>query len=67
MSSGRPLSCFGRAQPLIDFIFWAHMIRSIYIVKAFDPVATLTLIVITSVMGYVFGYVGAVLWNKLQR
>jgi len=43
------------------------MIRSIYVVKAFDPVAALTLIVITSVIGYVFGYVGAVFWNKLHR
>jgi hypothetical protein len=61
------LVLFAWAQPIIDFIFWAHMIRSIYVVKAFDPVAALTLIVITSVIGYVFGYVGAVLWNKLHR
>ncbi|HAF03173.1 MAG TPA: hypothetical protein DCO65_07000 [Spartobacteria bacterium] len=61
------LVAIGWAQPFIDFIFWAHMIRSIYVVKAFDPVAALTLIVITSVIGYVFGYVGAVFWNKLHR
>jgi hypothetical protein len=61
------LVLFGWAQPIIDFIFWAHMIRSIYVVKAFDPVAALTLIVITSLFGFVFGYVGAVLWNKLHR
>jgi hypothetical protein len=55
------------AQPLLDFIFWAHMIRPVYVVKAFDPVAALTLIVITSVTGYIFGYAGAILWNKLYR
>ena len=57
----------GWAQPFIDFIFWAHMIRSIYVVKAFEPIAALTLILITSMMGYVFGYVGAVLWNRMHR
>jgi hypothetical protein len=61
------LVAVGWAQPFIDFIFWAHMIRSIYAVKAFEPVAALTLIVITSVIGYVFGCVGAVLWNRMHR
>ena len=61
------LVAVGWAQPFIDFIFWAHMIRSIYVVKAFDPVAALTLIVITAMMGYVFGCVGAVLWNRMHR
>ncbi|MFZ3377749.1 MAG: hypothetical protein WA183_19550, partial [Chthoniobacterales bacterium] len=61
------LVLLGWAQPIIDFIFWAHMIRSIYVVKAFDPVAALTLIVVTSVIGYVFGFVGVMIWNKLHR
>ena len=61
------LVLLGWAQPTIDFIFWAHMIRSVYVIKAFDPVAAVTLIVITSVMGYVFGYVGAIIWNKVHR
>jgi len=57
----------GWAQPLIDFIFWAHMINAVYVVKAFDPVAAVTLIVSTSLMGYVFGSAGAIIWNKLHR
>ena len=56
----------GWAQPLLDFIFWAHMIKSIYLVKAFDPIAALTLTVITFISGYAFGFVGAILWNKLH-
>lgn len=60
------LVLFGWAQPLLDFIFWAHMIKSIYVVRAFDPVAALTLIVITFISGYAFGFVGAILWNKLH-
>ena len=61
------LVAMGWAQPVIDFIFWAHMIRSIYIVKSFDPVATGTLIVLTGGIGYVMGWVGAIIWNKLHR
>ncbi len=61
------LVLLGWAQPLIDFIFWAHMIKSIYVVKAFDPIAALTLLVITFISGYVFGFVGAILWNKIHQ
>ena len=52
------LVLLGWAQPIIDFIFWAHMIRSIYVVKAFDPTAALTLIGISSLIGYVVGNLG---------
>ncbi len=61
------LVALGWAQPIIDFIFWAHMIRPIYVVKAFDLVAALTLILITAVIGYLFGFLGALIWNKLHR
>ena len=60
------LVLLGWAQPVIDFIFWAHMIRSIYIVKPFDPLAALTLIVIASAIGYGLGYAGAIIWKKLH-
>ncbi|HEX7516816.1 MAG TPA: hypothetical protein VF345_05960 [Chthoniobacterales bacterium] len=61
------LVAVGWAQPFIDFIFWAHMIRSIYVIKPFDAVAAGTLIIVTAGMGYVVGYVGAIVWNKLHR
>jgi hypothetical protein len=61
------LVLIGCAQPIIDFVFWAHMIRPVYIVKSFDPVAAVTLMVITGVIGYVFGVVGAIIWNRLHR
>jgi hypothetical protein len=61
------LVVLGWAQRIIDFIFWAHMIQPVYVIKAFDPVAAITLIIITGGTGYVFGYVGAVVWNKLHR
>ena len=57
----------GWAQPLINFIFWAHMIRPVYVIGPFDAVAAGTLLVITFFLGYVFGYVGGSLWNRLHR
>jgi hypothetical protein len=61
------LVLLGWAQRIIDFVFWAHMIQPVYVIKAFDPVAAITLIVITGVTGYVFGYAGAMVWNKPHR
>jgi hypothetical protein len=61
------LVLLGWAQPIIDFIFWAHMIQPVYVVKPFNPLAAITLIVITAVLGYVFGFAGALIWNKLHR
>lgn len=60
------LVLIGWAQPILDFIFWAHMIKPVYTVKPFDLVAAVALIVITGVIGYVFGFLGAVIWNRLH-
>lgn len=57
----------GWAQPLIDFVFWAHMIKPVYVVGPFDIVAAGTLLVITFGSGYVFGFIGGSLWNKIHR
>lgn len=61
------LVVLGWAQPLLNFIFWAHMIRPVYVVGPFDAVAAITLLVITLFSGYVFGYFGGSLWNRLHR
>lgn len=60
------LVLIGWAQPILDFIFWAHMIKPVYFVKPFDPLAAVALIAITSAIGYFFGFLGAVIWNRLQ-
>jgi len=57
----------GWAQAILDFIFWAHMIRPVYIVKSFDPAAAITLIIITAALGYILGFLGAIIWNRLHR
>ena len=43
------------------------MIKPVYFVKPFDPMAAVVLIVITAVIGYIFGFVGAIIWNRLHR
>jgi len=55
------------AQPAINFIFWAHMVQPIYMIKPFNAAAAVTLIVITSITGYVVGFIGAIIWNRLHR
>lgn len=57
----------GWAQPIIDFIFWAHMIQPVYIVKSFNPAAAATVVAVTAALGYVFGLLGAAAWNRLHR
>jgi hypothetical protein len=57
----------GWAQPILDFVFWAHMIKPVYVVMPFDPKAAIALIAITSAIGYLFGFVGALIWNRLHR
>ena len=43
------------------------VIQPVYVVKSFNLVAAITVIVITAVTGYTFGSVGAVIWNRLHR
>lgn len=54
------------AQPLYDFILWAHMIHLQLTIGPFNPVAAVTLIAVTAAIGYVFGYIGAWVWNRIR-
>ena len=54
----------GAAQSLMDFVFWAHMIQPVYVVKPFEPLAALMLMLLTFGIGYVLGVGGGSLWNK---
>ena len=61
------LVLLGWAQPILDFVFWAHMIKPVYRVQRFDPAAAATHIIVTTGLGYAFGFVGAVIWKRLRR
>ena len=56
----------GLGQMLYDFVLWMHMIHISILVGPFDVVASLTLIVVTALFGYVLGYVGAWVWNRVH-
>lgn len=57
----------GTAQPLMDFIFWLHFIRPVYVIEAFDPLRAAGLVAVTAAIGYVLGAAFAFLWNRFHR
>lgn len=61
------LILIGFAQPLLDFIFWAHMISNPYQITGFNITQALTLVIITFIFGYLVGWIFSWIWNKLQK
>ena len=61
------LVAVGWAQAVLDFAFWMHFLRPIYIVGAFHPGVAVILILVTATFGYLAGYILAAIWNWLHR
>lgn len=61
------LVAFGWAQPIIDFVLWMHMVSVPWVVKPFDFSASITLVVVTYVFGYIIGFIFARIWNRMHR
>jgi len=55
------------AQPVIDFVFWMHFIKPVYVIEPFDLTRAIILIAITSGVGFVFGSLFALIWNSLHK
>lgn len=53
----------GFAQPWTDFVFSIHFLNNPFTVSAFSLVTALTLIIVTGILGYIFGWVFAYVWN----
>jgi hypothetical protein len=60
------LVAFGVAQSVIDWIFRLHFIRPPYTITAFNVVTAVTLIVVTSIIGFVMGWLFGAIWNWLH-
>ena len=60
------LVAIGLAQMLYDFILWAHMIHLPITIGPFDLEASIALVLVTTALGYVGGYVGSVVWNRMR-
>ncbi len=61
------LVAIGWAQPVIDFIFWIHFIRPVYVVEAFDFTRAFVLILVTAGIGFAIGASFAFLWNVMRK
>jgi hypothetical protein len=61
------LVALGLAQGLINLILWAHMVNIPTAVNTFDISTAAALVVITSIFGYAFGYLFAIVWNWMHR
>ena len=55
----------GLAKPFLDFLLSMHFLQVTYAVSPFTPLKALGLIVVTSGLGYLLGYVLAWLWNRV--
>jgi len=61
------LVAVGLAQPLLDFLFWIHFIKPVYVVEPFEFIRAAILVAVTGGIGYGTGLVFALLWNRLHR
>ena len=57
----------GWAQPLIDFVFWAHFIKPIYVIEPFELGRAAALLALTGGVGFALGISAAAVWNALHR
>lgn len=61
------LVALGVAQPLIDWILRMHMIEPFYRILPFNLITAILLVVMTSLVGYVVGWVGGTLWVVVEK
>ena len=59
------LVAVGWAQPLLNFVFWAHFITPPYHVESFDLMRAAVLVTFAFVTGLVFGSGGGFIWNRI--
>lgn len=57
----------GFAQVLMDFVLTIHMIKPFMVVNEFSISLAATLIVFTSLVGYIAGYCFALIWNSFHK
>lgn len=61
------LIALGWAQPLQDFIFQIHMLNNPFTVGVFNLGTAVILIITTFAIGFLFGWVFANIWNRVQK
>ncbi|MEN9524026.1 MAG: hypothetical protein RL536_95 [Candidatus Parcubacteria bacterium] len=61
------LLALGWAKPLADFILALHHIQISYSLAPFSFGTAVALIIVTFVLGYIFGFVFATGWNMCKK
>lgn len=61
------LVALGAAQTLLDWIYALHFLNNPFQVGPFRFGTAILLILITSIIGYLFGWVLAFLWNAIHK
>lgn len=61
------LVALGVAQPLIDFIFWIHFIKPVYVIEPFAFGRAAMLVLVTAGIGYLTGLAFGMIWNRVHR
>ncbi len=61
------LVALGFAQPVIDFIFWIHFIKPVYVIEPFSLGRAALLVALTGGIGFAVGALLAAVWNALHR
>lgn len=61
------LIVLGWAQALQDFIFQIHMLNNPFTVAPFNFGTAVLLILVTSGIGFLLGWVFANIWNRVQK
>jgi len=61
------LVALGWAQPLIDFVFWMHFVKPVYVIEPFEVARAGMLVAMTAGMGFLMGSIFALVWNALHK
>ena len=56
----------GLAQGWLNFIFGLHFMSNPFQIRAFNMGTSIVLVIMTFVVGYVFGWVATWVWNKMK-
>lgn len=57
----------GSAQTYLNWILKQHSLKMNITVAAFDATTAITLVIVAFATGYVFGWVFALVWNRVRK